>query len=206
MLCAGLSGAVQVFAAADPYDEQSLGMGAELYELYCSDCHGADTTGRYDDLYDYGDLDVSEDYDELVDLVRGADDPEPYLAPEADWPEWADNPAPEVEADVRVEVLGTVTRAIDTINGASPDSDTVGDWDGESGHGNADGFDPAPGVTNLADPSAYFYGTSEDEVFESIANGTGAAMPGWRAELGSDEAVWDLVNYIRSLWGEEWLY
>ena len=29
-------------------------------------------------------------------------------------------------------------------------------------------------------------------------------MPGWRTELGSDEAIWDLVNYIRSLWGEEW--
>jgi mono/diheme cytochrome c family protein len=44
-------------------------------------------------------------------------------------------------------------------------------------------------------------------MFNSIAYGAGgAAMPGWQIELGSDEAIWDLVNYIRSYWGEEWLY
>ncbi len=50
MLCVGLTGTWQVLAAADPYDEQSVIMGAQLYELYCSDCHGADTTGRYSEL------------------------------------------------------------------------------------------------------------------------------------------------------------
>jgi mono/diheme cytochrome c family protein len=63
-----------------------------------------------------------------------------------------------------------------------------------------------PGATNLADPVSYFYGTSEEEMFESIAEGTGEAMPGFRTELGGDEAIMDVVNYIRSFWGEEWLY
>ena len=43
-------------------------------------------------------------------------------------------------------------------------------------------------------------------MFNSIANGTGESMPGWRIELGSDESIWDLVNYIRSFWSEDWLY
>jgi mono/diheme cytochrome c family protein len=206
MLCLGLTGTGQVLAAADPSDEQSVTMGAQLYELYCSDCHGADTADRYGELYDSGEMDVSGDYSELVDLVRGAKAPEPYVAPEEDWPEWAENPAPEPEPDVRAEVIGTVTRAIDTVYGASLESDTLGNWGNEAGPGNAEGFDPAPGATNLADPTAYFYGISEEEMFNSIANGTGAAMPGWRDELGGDEEIWHLVSYIRSLWGEEWWY
>lgn len=206
LLCAGLTGTGQVFAAVDPYDEQSLAMGADLYELYCSDCHGADANDRYSQLYDYEETDISEEYAELVELVRGAETPEPELVPEYDWPEWAENPEPEPEPDVRAEVLGTVTRAINTVNEASMESDASGNWGNEVSLGNAARFDPVPGATNLADPTAYFYGISEDEVFNSIANGTGASMPGWRVELGSDENIWHLVNYIRSLWGEEWWY
>jgi mono/diheme cytochrome c family protein len=205
-LCLGLSGAERAVAAADPYDEHSVTMGSQLYELYCSDCHGAATADRYGELYDTVQMEVSDDYAELVDLVRGAEAPERYVAPQEDWPEWADNPAPEREPDVRAEVLGSVSRAIDTIHGSSQNSDTLDNWGNGTGSGNASGFDPVPGATNLADPTAYFYGLSEEEMFNSIANGTGAAMPGWRTELGSDEAVWDLVNYIRSQWGEAWRY
>ncbi|MCB1687720.1 MAG: c-type cytochrome [Halioglobus sp.] len=208
ILASGLTGALQAFAQVDPNDEQSVRMGAQLYDLYCSDCHGVDASGRYGELYDTDDADsdVSEDYAELVELVRGAGAPEPVAAPQADWPEWADNPAPEAEEDVRAEVLGTVTGAIDRMHEAVEDSDPVGAWDDEDAYTNFGGFDPVPGATNLADPTAFFHGTSAEEMFDSIANGTGAAMPGWRTELGSDDAIWDLVNYIRSLWGEEWQF
>ncbi|MCB1704968.1 MAG: c-type cytochrome [Halioglobus sp.] len=201
VLCAALC--APVAAAVDPYDQQSLATGAELYDLYCSECHGVDSAATYSELYDTVQMDVSDDYDELVELVRGADDPEPiYEAPEEDWPEWAEVPPPEREPDVRAEVLGTVTRAIDTVQKSSVESDY---WGGGAS-GNAARFDPVPGATNLADPLGYFYGTSEEDIFNSIADGTGAAMPGWRTELGGDEAIWDLVNYVRSLWGEEWRY
>ncbi|CAA0112183.1 Uncharacterised protein [Halioglobus japonicus] len=198
--------AAQVMAAVDPFDEESVNRGAQLYELYCSECHGADTAFQYDDLYDSAEMDTSEDYAELVEMVRGAGVREPAVTVEADWPEWAENPAPEVDADVRADVLGTVTRAIDSHHGEPLESDPFDSWEGDASYRNADEFDPVPGATNLADPTAYFYGISEEEVYESIANGTSSAMPGWEIELGGEEAVWDVVNYIRSLWGEEWRY
>jgi hypothetical protein len=136
--------------------------------------------------------------------VQGVNIPDTYQVPEEDWPEWAESPAPVREPDVREEVLGTVSKAIAQAHGLSPELETQGVSGDLVGSGDTDGFDPLPGATNLADPTAYFYGTSDEELFNSIANGTGAAMPGWRTELGSDEAIWDLVSYIRSLWGEEW--
>ena len=57
-------------------------------------------------------------------------------------------------------------------------------------------------ATDLTDPEAYYSGSSEQEIFNSIANGAGVAMPAWRSQLGSDDAIWDLVNFIRSLQGE----
>jgi mono/diheme cytochrome c family protein len=204
-LCLGLQATARVHAASDPSDTQSVTLGAQLYELYCSDCHGSDTTQHYDALYDSGTTDVSEEYAELIDIVRGVEAPEPYQV-EEDWPEWAENPAPEREPDVREEVLGTVSQAIAQAHGLSPEAQTQGARGDQVGVGDTDRIDPLPGATNLADPTSYAYGTSEEDLFNSIANGTGTAMPGWRSELGSDEAIWDLVNYIRSLWGEEWQY
>jgi len=57
-------------------------------------------------------------------------------------------------------------------------------------------------ATDLTDPEAYYSGSSEQEIFNSIANGAGVAMPAWRSQLGSDDAVWDMVNFIRSLQSE----
>jgi mono/diheme cytochrome c family protein len=198
-----LLAAARVSAAADPEDLQSVTLGAQLYELYCSECHGTDSAQQYDAIYGSETPEVSDEYAELIDIVRGVEAPEPYEV-EEDWPEWAENPAPEREPDVREEVLGTVSQAIVQAHGLSSDAETQDVWSDQVGSGDADGFEPLPGATNLADPAAYFYGTSEEDIFNSIANGTGAAMPGWRTELGSDEAIWDLVSYIRSLWGEEW--
>jgi len=202
-LCLSLLATARVSAAADPEDMQSVTLGAQLYELYCSECHGSDSAQHLDAIYGSETPEVSDEYAELVEIVRGVKVPELYEV-EEDWPEWAENPPPEPEPDVREEVLGTVSQAIARAHGLSTDSQTQGAWDDQVVSGATDRIDPLPGATNLADPTAYFYGTSEEDLFNSIANGTGAAMPGWRTELGSDEAIWDLVSYIRSLWGEEW--
>ncbi len=57
-------------------------------------------------------------------------------------------------------------------------------------------------ATDLTDPEAYYSGSSEQDIFNSIADGAGVAMPAWRSQLGSDDAIWDLVNFIRGLQGE----
>jgi mono/diheme cytochrome c family protein len=57
-------------------------------------------------------------------------------------------------------------------------------------------------ATDLTQPTYYYSGSSDQEIFNSIANGAGVAMPAWRAQLGSDTAVWDLVYYVKSLWEE----
>lgn len=220
IVCLGVLGAGRTLAAANPDDEQSVRNGAQLYEVYCSDCHGNDTSRRHSEgyesgaleVYDFGESEmydsdeiaVSDDYAELIDIVRSVQLPQPAAVPEEDWPEWAENPAPlrVYKPDIKQDAIGAVTGAIDRVHDAYRDSDTPGTLDDVAG--DIEGFAPVSGATNLAHPSAYFYGTSEDDLFNSIANGTGAAMPGWRSELGSDQAVWDLVNYVRSLWVEDW--
>ena len=57
-------------------------------------------------------------------------------------------------------------------------------------------------ATDLTDPEAYYSGTTDQDIFNSIANGAGVAMPAWRSQLGSDEAIWDVVGFIRSLQGQ----
>ena len=57
-------------------------------------------------------------------------------------------------------------------------------------------------ATDLTLPAYYYSGSSDEDIFNSIANGAGVAMPAWRAQLGSDAAVWDLVYYIKTLWAE----
>jgi len=197
----------RLFANPVLADDDSIGNGAELYELYCSECHGRDPASRFDDLYETDDTDQAEDDAELIAIVQGEETAQAVPAPEKEkWPEWAERPDPneEQKPDTRMEVLNAVTAAMDEAHGLSSNQpDNSDDTSEESSPG---GFEPAPGVNNLADPTGYFYGTSEDDVFHSIAEGTGSAMPGWRDELGSDEAIWDLVNYIRSFWDEDWRY
>lgn len=57
-------------------------------------------------------------------------------------------------------------------------------------------------ATDLTLPAYYYSGSSDQDIFNSIANGAGVAMPAWRAQLGSDAAIWDLVYYIKTLWAE----
>ncbi len=58
-------------------------------------------------------------------------------------------------------------------------------------------------ATNLTLPADYYNGSTDQDMFNSIANGAGVAMPAWRPVVGSDEAVWDLVWFVKSLWAEQ---
>lgn len=226
VLCAPF--AAPALANTDPDDEQSLSNGAQLYEVFCSECHGSDAAHRYGQLYAPDETATVDEYRRMLEIVQQEESAQLIVVPEEDdpWPEWAERPDPNADEppDEKTEVMNTMTAVIDEVYGIEPESSSGanaaaarnGELDAQfqaqltenrrDDAGPAGGFEPVPGATNLADPASYFYGTSEEEIFDSIANGTGEAMPGWRTELGGDEAIWDVVNYIRSFWGEEWLY
>ncbi len=58
-------------------------------------------------------------------------------------------------------------------------------------------------ATDLTDPEAYYSGASQDDIFNSISNGAGVAMPAWNVQIADETDIWHLVNFIRSLWTEE---
>lgn len=69
-------------------------------------------------------------------------------------------------------------------------------------HG-ADGkslVDVVANATDLTDPKAYRSGTSEGEIFRSLRDGAGEAMPPFAEKVSKEEDLWHLVNYLRSLW------
>jgi mono/diheme cytochrome c family protein len=71
-------------------------------------------------------------------------------------------------------------------------------------HG-ADGkslVDVVANATDLTDPKAWKSGTSEGEVFRSIRDGAGEAMPPFDEKISKVQDFWDLTNYLRSLWPE----
>jgi mono/diheme cytochrome c family protein len=57
-------------------------------------------------------------------------------------------------------------------------------------------------ATDLTDPDAYYNGSTREDIYNSINNGAGVGMPAWRAQLGSDEKIWSLVDFIESLWAK----
>ena len=57
-------------------------------------------------------------------------------------------------------------------------------------------------ATDLTTPSLYKSGTSEGEIFRSIRDGAGDQMPAFKTQLNGDTDIWNLVNFIRSLWPE----
>jgi mono/diheme cytochrome c family protein len=57
-------------------------------------------------------------------------------------------------------------------------------------------------ATDLTTPSLYKSGASEGEIFRSIRDGAGDQMPAFQSQLGSETDIWNLVNFIRSLWPE----
>ena len=69
-------------------------------------------------------------------------------------------------------------------------------------HG-ADGkslIDVVANATDLTDPKAWTSGTSEGEIFRSIRDGAGEAMPPFAEKVSKEEDIWHMVNYLRSLW------
>jgi cytochrome c oxidase cbb3-type subunit 3 len=60
----------------------------------------------------------------------------------------------------------------------------------------------APGYPNLTDDDWQWGGTEKD-IYTSIYNGRMAVMTPWAQVLGSDEAVDNMVSYVRSLSGLE---
>ena len=57
-------------------------------------------------------------------------------------------------------------------------------------------------ATDLTTPSLYKSGTAEGEIFRSIRDGAGDQMPAFKSQLASEADIWNLVNFIRSLWPE----
>ena len=71
-------------------------------------------------------------------------------------------------------------------------------------HG-ADGkslVDVVANATDLTEPKLWKSGTSEGEVFRSIRDGAGDAMPPFSDKIDKADDMWHLVNYVRSLWPE----
>jgi mono/diheme cytochrome c family protein len=71
-------------------------------------------------------------------------------------------------------------------------------------HG-ADGkslVDVIANATDLTDPKAWNSGTSEGEIFRSIRDGAGEAMPPFADKFTKEGDLWHMVNYLRSLWPE----
>jgi mono/diheme cytochrome c family protein len=71
-------------------------------------------------------------------------------------------------------------------------------------HGN-DGkaqVDVVADATDLTNPKVYTGGTSDSEIFRSIREGRNASMPAFASQLKTEQEVWNLVHYIRSLWPE----
>jgi mono/diheme cytochrome c family protein len=57
-------------------------------------------------------------------------------------------------------------------------------------------------ATDLTSPPLYKSGTSEGEIFHSVRDGAGDQMPAFKSQLDSETDIWNLVNFIRSLWPE----
>jgi mono/diheme cytochrome c family protein len=69
-------------------------------------------------------------------------------------------------------------------------------------HG-ADGkslVDVVANATDLTQPKAWKSGTSEGEIFRSIRDGAGEAMPPFADKVSKEEDLWHIVNFLRSLW------
>ena len=69
-------------------------------------------------------------------------------------------------------------------------------------HGN-DGkaqLDVVANATDLTAPIVYSHGTSPGEIYRSISDGAGLAMPPFKTALTKEEDRWHLVNFVRNLW------
>ena len=70
---------------------------------------------------------------------------------------------------------------------------------GEDGRAQVDVISDA---TDLTWPEDYYSGSTPGDIFKSIREGAGVAMPAFGDQI-EDDSIWHLVNFIRSLWTEE---
>jgi cytochrome c oxidase cbb3-type subunit 3 len=63
-------------------------------------------------------------------------------------------------------------------------------------------IDVVADATDLTNPKAYKSGSTDGEIFRSIRDGAGETMPPFATQLSGDTEIWNLVNYIHSLWPE----
>ncbi|MEI7931812.1 MAG: c-type cytochrome [Alphaproteobacteria bacterium] len=69
-------------------------------------------------------------------------------------------------------------------------------------HG-ADGkalIDILANATDLTDPKFWNYGTEPGQIFKSLRDGWGASMPPFKGTISKETDLWNLVNFIQSLW------
>jgi mono/diheme cytochrome c family protein len=69
-------------------------------------------------------------------------------------------------------------------------------------HG-ADGkalIDVVANATDLTSPQLYDHGTKVGEIFKSIRDGAASAMPSYKGKIAKEADIWNLVNFIQSLW------
>ncbi len=57
-------------------------------------------------------------------------------------------------------------------------------------------------ATDLTDPKTWKDGITDGEIFRSIRDGQNASMPAFKTQLRQEEDIWNLVNFIHSLWPE----
>ncbi|MFT4614125.1 MAG: mono/diheme cytochrome c family protein [Bacteroidia bacterium] len=192
-------------------DENSLLRGADVYAMHCAECHGWTILERYRARDMEEEYAPEFDYENLVNEAHGVADIAPdelvYMAEEKEaWPEWAEFPDPEAAGvpSEREQAMEDITAAIDSIYGDELDgleADDAADELAESEAYDING--PIAGATELQRANAFYFGTSEQALYDSISQGNGAAMPAFRDVLASEEAIWDLVNFIRSFWTDE---
>ncbi|MFP6584970.1 MAG: cytochrome c [Candidatus Hydrogenedentota bacterium] len=58
-------------------------------------------------------------------------------------------------------------------------------------------------ATDLTNTKRWYSGSTEGEIYRSIRDGAGIAMPPYKAKIKKDDDLWHLVNFIRSLWPKD---
>lgn len=208
------------FASPVPADERSLLAGSDLYVLHCAECHGWAPMQRYNARFQDDDIIEEFDFSSLVEEEYGesaeAGGKTVYIEDDDAWPEWAEFPDPGDRAndpDERLLIMEEMTRAIDDHYGTGEQDEVVPDVVEEDPDLATDALENyviddgrTPGAADLLRPELFLYGSGEYELFRVIAEGNGVLMPGFRDRLDSEEAIWNLVNFLRSLWPQQDFY
>jgi mono/diheme cytochrome c family protein len=63
--------------------------------------------------------------------------------------------------------------------------------------------DVVANATDLTSPNLYDHGTKEGEIFKSIRDGAASAMPPYKGKITKDADIWNLVNFVQSLWPDD---